>query len=238
MQRFLLPLSSLAGACLLAAAGAASAQPAADPRDPWEGYNRTMHAFNDSVDTMFLKPVAQLYDAVTPAPVDQGISNFFSNLGELRNFLNCMLQGKPGAGGDALARFAINSTVGLAGFIDVAAQVGIHKTEEDFGQTLGAAGTEPGPYFVIPFLGPSTVRDAVAKPLDFAANPLTWAGGDTPAIGYSINAMDTRSDLLRTEKAVEDITEDEYALIRDAYLDQRAYDVSDGMADEPYEIDE
>lgn len=238
MHQSLRPLSSLAGACLLAAAGAASAQPVEDPRDPWEGYNRTMHAFNDSIDTMFLKPVAQLYDTVTPAPVDQGISNFFSNLGELRNFLNCMLQGKPGAGGDALARFAINSTVGLAGFIDVATEVGIHKTEEDFGQTLGAAGTEPGPYFVIPFLGPSTVRDAVAKPLDFAANPLTWAGGDTPAIGYGIHAVDSRAALLRTEKAVEDITADEYALIRDAYLDQRAYEVSDGMADEPYEVDE
>ncbi len=203
---------------------------AEDPRDPWEGYNRAMHSFNDGFDKALLKPAAKMYQAVTPEPVDRGISNFFSNLGEIRNFFACMLQGKPEEGGNSLARLLINSTVGVGGFLDVATDMGIRKSEEDFGQTFGSWGAEPGPYFVLPFVGPSTVRDAFGKPFDYATSPTTWLNGEAAMIGYSIDAVDTRADLMATEEAVEDITEDQYALMRDAYLDRREFLVNDGDA--------
>lgn len=234
-------LSALALTCLLAFSTSALADsPAeADPRDPWEGYNRAVFGFNKGVDSMFLRPMAETYDTLTPAVVDQGISNFFSNIGDIRNSFNNFLQGKPDEGVNSLARLLINSTVGLLGLIDVATDIGIHKSEEDFGQTLGAGGAEPGPYFVLPFLGPSTVRDAIGKPVDFALNPFTWADdSDVRAGAMGLQAVNYRAGLMAAEEAVEGITEDEYALIRNAYLDQREFEVSDGAVTDAYEIDE
>ena len=147
-----------------------------DPRDPWEGYNRAVYGFNKGFDSIFLRPAAEAYDTIAPEAVDRGVTNFFSNIGDIRNCFNNFLQGKPDEAANSLARLVINSTVGLLGFIDVATEMGIKKSEEDFGQTLGAGGAEPGPYFVIPFLGPSTVRDTIAKPVDFALNPFTLGG--------------------------------------------------------------
>ena len=228
--------------CLLAFSGSAWADnhaAAADPRDPWEGYNRAVYGFNKGVDSMFLKPAAEAYDTLTPEVVDKGITNFFSNIGDIRNSLNNFLQGKPDEGVSSLARLLINSTVGLLGFIDVATELGIHKSEEDFGQTLGAGGAEPGPYFVLPFLGPSTVRDAVGKPFDFAANPITWADdSEFRAAALGVQALDYRADLMDTEEAVEGITEDKYTLVRNAYLDQRQFEVSDGAVTDAYEVEE
>ena len=233
--------SALALVCLLAFSGSALADShaEADPRDPWEGYNRAMYGFNKGVDSLFLKPAAEAYDTLTPEMVDKGITNFFSNIGDIRNSLNNFLQGKPDEGVNSLARLLINSTVGLLGFIDVATEIGIHKSEEDFGQTLGAGGVEPGPYFVLPFLGPSTVRDAIARPVDIATNPFTWA--DDPTVrntALGVQVVDYRADLIETEEAVEGITEDEYALVRNAYLDQRQFEVSDGAVTDAYEIEE
>ncbi len=226
-----------AGIMLAAMPGIGVAAVAPDPRDPWEGYNRTMHAFNDTIDNAIVKPVSTLYKAVTPKPVDQGVTNFFSNLGELRNFLNSMLQGKPERSFNALARFAVNSTVGLLGVVDVATSLGIEKAPEDFGQTLAVWGSGPGPYFVLPFFGPSTVRDAFGKPFDIAANPVTWH--DEATILYGVDVVDYRADLFELEESVEGITEDEYALIRNAYLDQREYAISDGEMDaDAYDIGE
>ncbi len=233
--------SALSLACLLTLSVPALADDLApnDPRDPWEGYNRAIYGFNKGVDSMLLKPAAQAYDALTPEAVDQGITNFFSNLGEIRNSLNNFLQGKPDKGATSLARLLINTTVGLLGFIDVATEVGIHKSKEDFGQTLGAGGIEPGPYFVLPFLGPSTVRDAIATPVDIATNPFTWADdSEVRAVAFGVQVVDYRADLLDTEEAVEGITEDEYALVRNAYLDQRRFDVSDGAVADDYEIED
>lgn len=198
-----------------------------------------MYGFNKGFDSIFLKPAAEAYDAVAPEAVDQGVTNFFSNIGDIRNSLNNFLQGKPDEGASSLARLAINSTVGLLGFIDVATEMGIKKSEEDFGQTMGAGGLEPGPYFVLPFLGPSTVRDTIAKPFDFALSPFSWAGdSEFRAAALGVQVVDYRADLLDTEEAVEGITEDEYTLMRNAYLDQRQFEVSDGAVIDAYEIEE
>lgn len=229
----------LGAAALLISAAAHAGDPAGgDPRDPWEGYNRAVYAFNDGLDTVLLKPAAQAYDAVVPAPVDRGVGNFFANLGEVGNFANALLQAKPGEGARALARLAINSTVGLLGLFDVATELGIERGEEDFGQTLGAWGAGPGPYFVLPVLGPSTVRDALGKPADFLTDPTAWL--DDPAArnaAYAAEAVHARAGLLETEAAVEDLAADQYALVRNAYLDRRRYEVSDGAAAVDYELD-
>jgi len=230
-------LSSLLAGFLLASLPGISAA-AADPRDPWEGYNRAMHSINDGLDKAVIKPVATLYKTVTPEPVDQGVTNFFSNLGEIKNFLNTMLQGKLDESFNSLARFTVNSTIGVLGFMDVATNLGIEKSSEDFGQTLGAWGSGPGPYFVLPLFGPSTVRDAIGKPFDIAANPATWTNDAAPIL-FGVDLLDYRADLIDTEESVEGITEDEYILIRNAYLDQRAYAVSDGEMDaDAYDIEE
>ena len=233
--------SALALICLLAFSGSALADNhgAGDPRDPWEGYNRAVYGFNKGVDSIFLKPAGEAYDTLVPEPVDKGITNFFSNIGDIRNCFNNFLQGKPDEGASSLARLVINSTVGLLGFVDVATEIGIKKSEEDFGQTLGAGGAEPGPYFVLPFLGPSTVRDTIGKPFDFALNPFTWVDdSEFRAAALGVQAIDYRAGLLDTEEAVEGITEDEYTLVRNAYLDQRQFEVSDGAVTDAYEIEE
>ena len=236
-QRFRLRL--LGTAALLIPAAALAGDPAgADPRDPWEGYNRAVFAFNNGLDTVLLKPAAQAYDTVVPEPVDRGVSNFFANLGEVGNFANSLLQAKPGASVRALVRLTINSTVGLLGLFDVATELGIERGEEDFGQTLGAWGAGPGPYLVLPVLGPSTVRDGLAAPVDFLSSPTGWL--DDPAARNAALAaagVDARADLLETEEAVEELTADKYALVRNAYLDRRDYEVSDGAADIDYELE-
>ena len=233
--------SALVLICLLAFSGSALADNhgAGDPRDPWEGYNRAVYGFNKGFDSIFLRPAAEAYDTIAPEAVNQGVTNFFSNIGDIRNCFNNFLQGKPDEAASSLARLVINSTVGLLGFVDVATEIGIKKSEEDFGQTLGAGGTEPGPYFVLPFLGPSTVRDTIAKPFDFALNPFTWADdSEFRAAVLGAQALDYRAGLLDTEEAVEGITEDEYTLVRNAYLDQRQFEVSDGAVTDAYEIEE
>ena len=233
--------SALALICLLAFSGSALADNhgAGDPRDPWEGYNRAVYGFNKGFDSIFLRPAAEAYDTIAPEAVDRGVTNFFSNIGDIRNCFNSFLQGKPDEGVNSFARLVINSTVGLLGFIDVATEMGIKKSEEDFGQTMGAGGAEPGPYFVLPFLGPSTVRDTVAKPFDLVLNPFTWTGdSEFRAAVLGVQVMDYRADLLDTEEAVEGITEDEYTLVRNAYLDQRQFEVSDGAVTDAYEIEE
>ena len=236
-QRFRSPL--LGAAALLIPAAALAGDPAgADPRDPWESYNRAVFAFNNGFDTVLLKPAAQAYDTVVPGPVDQGVSNFFANLGEVGNFANSLLQAKPGASARALVRLTINSTVGLLGLFDVATELGIERGEEDFGQTLGAWGAGPGPYLVLPVLGPSTVRDGLAAPVDFLSGPTGWL--DDPAArnaALAVAGVDARADLLETEEAVEELTADKYALVRNAYLDRRDYEVSDGTADIDYELE-
>ena len=146
---------------------AAQERVTADPQDPWEGCNRRVFAFNDVLDRYALKPVARGYKAVTPEPVQTGVGNFFSNLGEVRTVLNSLLQGKFQRSGETTARLLFNSIFGLAGIFDVAEKMGLPQQDEDFGQTLGVWGVPAGPYLVIPFLGPSSLRDGTGRVADW-----------------------------------------------------------------------
>jgi len=159
---------------ILLTSGCASINGPADPRDPLESYNRTMFEFNDTVDQYFLKPVAQGYQAITPDPIMKGINNFFSNLDDIIVIFNDLLQLKPMRFASDLGRFIVNSTLGLGGFIDWASDMNMPKHEENFGQTLGYWGVPEGPYFVIPFFGPSTIRDSVGRLVDGSQTDPVW----------------------------------------------------------------
>jgi phospholipid-binding lipoprotein MlaA len=201
--------------------------------DPYEGFNRRVYGFNSGVDKYFLKPVTKTYRFITPDFVEKGISNFFSNLLEIRNIVNALLQGKGGKAIDYSGRFVFNSTIGLGGLFDVASPMGIEKTEgEDFGQTLGAWGVGSGPYIVLPFLGPSNFRDGVSLPVDIYADPVTYLESSHARNGLTfLEIVDTRAQLLETEKL---LSGDRYVFIRDAYLQRRDYLVNDGEVEDTF----
>ncbi|MBW6392258.1 MlaA family lipoprotein [Billgrantia antri] len=207
------------------------------PDDPWEGFNRQVFSFNEAIDRTVLKPVARGYRAVTPQPVQTGVGNFFSNLGEIRTTLNSLLQGKPANAGLSTSRFLINTTVGIAGLWDFATHMGITADEEDFGQTLGVWGVGEGPYLVLPLLGPSTVRDTSGLPLDAYTYPLTYVEDDKVRYGLTaLRIVDVRAGLLDQEELIRG---DRYVFIRDAYLQRRRFEVSDGeQGDDPFASDE
>lgn len=209
-----------------------------DPADPWEGMNRGILSFNDEVDRFVLKPVAKGYQWITPEFADIGISNFFSNLKDIGVSVNDFLQAKPKQGGMDTARFLVNSTVGIAGFIDVAAMIDLPKHEEDFGQTLAVWGVPRGPYFVMPFLGPSSVRGAVGYVGDSALHPLTYTfffGSTALSTGLSVGlraveVVDVRADFLGAEAVASEAAVDRYIFFRSAYMQRRDYLISDGAA--------
>ena len=234
------PLGSLkkgtAITCAALCFSAASVQAGENPDDPWEGFNRTMFGFNKFADTYVLKPVAKGYDWITPEPVDRGISNVFDNLGETKNFVNDVLQAKFSDAGTDLARFVINSTIGVLGIFDVASGMGLARNEEDFGQTLAAWGVGSGPYVVLPFLGPSTVRDGIGLVPDYYSEPQAYIDHDeTRWTVYGVDAIDTRADLLSAEELVQG---DEYSFIRDVYLQRRAFLINDGAVEDEFVSDD
>jgi phospholipid-binding lipoprotein MlaA len=205
--------------------------------DPLEKFNRTIFAFNEGVDSVVVKPVAKTYKKVMPTPVDKGVTNFFSNLGDVAVIANDLLQFKFKQAASDTGRLFLNSTVGLLGFVDVASGFGLPKHQEDFGQTLGYWGINTGPYLVLPILGPSSVRDAFGVGTDSFLDPLFYATGNTsntfidPAYlaPYAVKGLDMRADLLGAEKILEVAALDKYTYIRDAYLARRNYLVYDGM---------
>lgn len=207
------------------------------PDDPWEGFNRGVFAFNDTLDRAVLKPVARGYRWATPQPVQTGVGNFFSNLGEIRTTLNSLLQGKPGNAGRSTSRFLLNTTVGIAGLWDVATPMGITAEREDFGQTLGVWGVGEGPYLVLPLLGPSTVRDTGGLPLDMVTYPVYYVENDKVRYGLTaLRIVDVRAGLLDQEELIQG---DRYTFIRDAYLQRRRFEVSDGeLGDDPFASDD
>lgn len=213
-------------------AGCATIPPGAgaNAEDPFEVYNRHMFEFNDRVDSVLLKPLAQIYEASLPEVVRNCISNAFANLAELPTALNNLLQGKPADAAADVCRFAINSTVGLAGCFDVAAKVGLPRNSEDFGQTLGRWGLLPGPYFVLPFLGPSTIRDTLGRAVDMGVtDPLGYLDHVRTRNALSgTRVIDTRAGLLPAEKVVDAAALDRYQFIRDGYLQRRRNLVYDG----------
>ncbi len=194
--------------------------------DPWEGFNRAMFRFNDTLDRYALKPVAQGYKVIMPNLIETGVSNFFGNLSDVGSMLNNLLQLKGNAAGQDLGRVVFNSTIGLGGIIDVATPMGLPEHNEDFGQTLGYWGMETGPYLVLPLLGPSSVRDGIGLIPDSMVDPV----GEVDPIRtrnqlYGLRIIDTRAGLLAAEQL---LTGDRYTAMRDAYLQRREFLVNDG----------
>jgi phospholipid-binding lipoprotein MlaA len=208
---------SLAAAAVLSACASTS-----NPRDPLEGYNRAMFRFNESVDRAVLKPVASTYRKIAPDFVQTGISNFFGNLSDLWSSLNNFAQIKGKDGFKDLTRFAVNSTLGLAGVLDLATPAGLSRHHEDLGQTLGYWGVPAGPYLVLPLLGPSTVRDAVALPGDLWGDPLVHVNDIAwRNTGIALRSVDQRAGLLGFSSLLDDAALDRYQFVRDGYLQRR-----------------
>ncbi len=199
-----------------------------NPSDPWEGWNRKVYSFNKAIDTAVAKPLTLGYKAVTPDVVETGVSNVFSNLGDVPNFLNNLLQGKPTDSVSDLARFIINSTLGIAGLWDPASSMGLQKHDEDFGQTLATWGVGDGPYVMLPLLGPSTLRDTFALPVDSETDLINQINHiPTRNQVIILELLDQRAALLSLEEQLESAS-DEYAFVRDVWLQNRKYKVYDG----------
>ena len=202
----------------LAAGGCASSNA---PGDPFEGFNRAMFGFNDAVDNAVLKPVATGFRNVVPEPVRECTTNVFSNINEVFVAVNSLLQGKVGDAVSDACRVLVNTTVGVLGCIDVASKIGLEKHNRDFGQTFGKWGIASGPYLVLPFLGPSNIRDGLGTVIYSTLDPV-WANHiATRNVAYSLRTVNRRSDLLSASNALEDAALDKYAFVRDAYVQRR-----------------
>jgi phospholipid-binding lipoprotein MlaA len=200
-----------------------------NPKDPIEGFNRAMFAFNEGLDSAIIKPVASGYDAVLPSPIKTGVTNFFSNIEDLFIGVNNLLQGKVPEAFSDLGRVVINSTVGLLGVIDFASDAGLEKHEEDFGQTFGRWGVGNGAYVVIPVFGSRTVRDTVGLVLDVATDPVANHNPErTRDIALALRLVNDRANLLPADKVIEEAALDKYSYMRDAYLQRRRNLIHDG----------
>jgi phospholipid-binding lipoprotein MlaA len=227
------------GALLAALLLAGCATTSDNPRDPWEGFNRKSYAFNDAVDRAVLKPLAEGYQEGVPAPAREGVNNFFGNLEDVGTSLNNFLQGKAAEGFSDAGRFVINTVFGVFGLWDVATPLGLEKHYEDFGQTLGVWGVQSGPYLVIPFLGPSTARDAPAKAVD----PSWYYSNAVDSSGvywglWSLDKVRERANLLKAEGVMAEAALDRYSFIRDSWLQRRRSQVYDGSPPRIKEEDE
>jgi len=196
--------------------------------DPFEPYNRSMYSFNKTIDGYVLRPVAVAYDTVTPDVVDKGVDNFFSNIGELNTIANGLLQGKFSQSGTDTIRFLVNSTIGLLGIFDIASEMGLEKHDEDFGQTLAMWGVDSGPYIMLPFLGPTTLRNLPNEGFEHYLNPLNELDNENIEYGLKgLSFVNMRQGLLDYDDLLDE-SFDEYIFVRDAYLKNRNYKVYDG----------
>jgi phospholipid-binding lipoprotein MlaA len=203
--------------------------PNANPRDPLEPFNRGVYKFNDAVDTAVLKPVAKVYRDALPDRIRQGIGNFFGNLEDVWSFVNNALQLKGRGAMDSLKRIGVNTFVGWGGIFDVATEMDIEKHTKDFGHTLGYWGMAPGPYLVLPLLGPSTLRDTVALPVDLKGDIVSNISNvPTRNTTTVVRAIDTRAGLLKASTMLEEAALDPYTFTRDAYLQRRRSVIYDG----------
>ncbi|MDP3136515.1 MAG: VacJ family lipoprotein [Burkholderiaceae bacterium] len=208
--------------------GGCATGPNANPRDPFEPFNRGISRFNEDVDRMVLKPVATAYKQITPSPVRTGVSNFFANLGDVWSAVNSALQLKFGNAAENILRFNVNTFFGLGGLIDIASDANIERHKEDFGQTLGRWGVPSGPYLVLPLLGPSTVRDAAALTVDVQGRMLSRVDPDSVRHGlYVLEAVEKRANVLRSGAVLDEAALDKYSFTRDAYLQYRRASISD-----------
>ena len=240
-------IATIAAAGVLMAGCAAPQNP--DPRDPWEGFNRGVYKFNDTVDRAVFKPVAQAYTFVTPQPVRSCVHNIFSNMTDLWSGTNSFLQGRGHDFVNTLGRFLFNTTMGVGGCFDVASANGARKIPNDFGTTLGVWGFGQGPYLVLPIFGSSTVRDGVGLAGDFAGTTYGYMGIDSidnvrlRNSLWGLRLVDTRASLLDATDTVDRVALDPYSFIRDAYLQRRnamvlGHRVDDESTLPNYEYDE
>ncbi|MGZ5182839.1 MAG: MlaA family lipoprotein [Ramlibacter sp.] len=224
--------TAVAGCAILCAgllAGCAIA-PAADPRDPMEPFNRKVDSFNRGLDQAAFKPAAKAYENALPSVIRTGVSNFFGNLGDAWSAVNSLLQLKPGDAAQNSMRFATNTVLGLGGVLDISTPVGIERHKEDFGTTLAHWGVPQGPYVVLPFFGPATLRDAAALPVDLAGYPLSKVTpvADRNALNAT-RAIDARARMLPLDTALDEAL-DPYTFMRDAYLQHRSSQVDDAKS--------
>ncbi len=220
--------------CLVpvAAFAAESEKVLGDPRDPWEGLNRHIFAFNEVADAYVARPLAKGYQAVTPSLVDQGLANMFNNIGEVKNFGNDLLQGNIGDAVVDLTRFVVNTTVGVVGFFDVAAHLGLERESEDFGQTLAVWGVGPGPYIVLPLLGPSTLRDGSGRVVDSFTSLTRDIDPLSAELAVSgLDLIQTRAALLNADELV---SGDKYTFLKDVYLQRREFLINDGQLQDSF----
>jgi phospholipid-binding lipoprotein MlaA len=215
--------------CLALAAALCGCASAPSKQDPLEPVNRVVFVFNEKADEFVMKPVAQVYKAVLPSPVRTGVGNFYGNVTDVLSFFNDLLQGKPTQAGDDLGRVMLNSSFGIGGLFDLASEIGIEKHEEDLGQTFGVWGSAPGPYLVLPILGPSSVRDGLGTLVQGYADPITlirdvgWRNSL-----YGLRLVNTRTQYLGSEALLEQAALDKYNFTRRAYLQRRRNLVYDG----------
>ena len=196
--------------------------------DPLEGYNRGVFAVNETLDGALIKPVAKGY-GLLPAFVRDRVTNFFGNLADVPNAINNLLQGKPRRALSDTLRVVLNTTFGLVGFFDVAAFADLEKSDEDFGQTLAVWGVGSGPYFMLPLLGPSTLRDFPAAIVDFLLSPLSYLDlGASRVALTAAESVDTRQRFLAKEAVVREVSPDFYSAVRSFYLENRRQSIEDG----------
>lgn len=209
--------------------GCATTEAAQNPRDPWEPFNRQVTEFNDGIDRVVLKPSATWYREKVPALVRTGVSNFFGNLSDAWSAVNALLQFRLQEAEENLARFHLNTMFGVFGIFDIASDLNIERHREDFGQTLGRWGVPAGPYVVLPLFGPSTLRDAVAMPVDSRFDLVRQVDptGTRTAL-YTLRVVDKRSNLLRVGNVLEEAALDRYSFTRDAYLQRRRAEIWQG----------
>lgn len=201
--------------------------------DPFQSINKKTHNFNQTLDANLATPIARIYKIITPDILEIGVTNFTHNVEDLSVALNNILQGKINEGVSDIFRFTINSTLGLAGFIDIASNLGFKKHDEDFGQTLAIWGIPDGPYIVLPGLGPSTLRDTLAMIPDAFLTPLYVINHDRTSYSLTaIDLIDTRARYLGLESVV---IGDEYLFYRDAYLQSREFDILDGKVEDDFD---
>ena len=190
--------------------------------DPWESWNRKVFSFNESLDKAVLKPVATAYSEIVPAPIRQGVGNFFGNIGDAWSSFNMVLQGRFKPAIQQTMRFAVNSTFGFAGLLDISTEVGLERNTEDLGMTFGRWGFGTGAYIVWPLFGPSSVRDTLALPWDRLASPALVVQNGSSKVAISVlQTINARSNFLRAGAMLEDIALDKYTFYRDAYLQRR-----------------
>ena len=227
--------------CLAGVGGCATLGSSGDIRDPYEGFNRSVTSFNEFIDKLLFEPLMNFYKAITPDFLDRAISNFFDNLNDVVVVINDFLQFKFKQMIADILRFIFNTTLGIAGLFDVSSGMGFTKHHEDFGQTLGVWGFNAGPYLVIPFLGPSSVRDAVGR---FALggwynSPLSYINNDTYRYGLmSLNYIDYRADNLSAQNLIGEAALDEYEFTKTIYLERREDLVHDRDGEMPSGFEE